>query len=328
MELVIKEYNKNYEINVGNLTQVLGCNFKIKEYIYQSILKHFSLYKYQEYDEHMENNIIINGEIPGRKEYRVISIEGRHDLIEQIKITKNAIIYEYLKSVLETLQCQRLLNIMDEDLTNIYDLINEKIHKDIGVINIDYEMEDLLHLVSKSLIYTDSDNDIETLGNYELLIVFLKLLERVNSANSEKIILLFKNIDHLCNSRDYDKIIKYLLGYDERVFVFMFISMDKYVYINKKVMNNINVFNEIPFQVPKYEVIDEYISNHYPINYEFNESELFSLLKSVLNKIGIENDMMSYRELLVKKLVNKAICTNDLYDFNIGNSELACLNDG
>ena len=326
MDFVIKKYNKNYEINVGNLTQVLGHNFETKEYIYQSILKHFSLYKYHEYDEHMENNIISDGETPGRKEFRVISIRERNDLIDQIRIAKNTLIYEYLKSILETLQCQRLLNVMDENLTNIYDLINKKINKDIGIINIDYEMEDLLHLVSKSTVYTDSDNDIETLGNYELLMVFLKLVERINSTNSEKIILLFKNIDHLCSGREYEKIIEYLLGYDERIFVFMFISLDKYVYISRKVLNNIIVFNDTVFQVPEYEAVDEYISNHYPINCEFHERELFDLLKCVLNEIGIENDMISYRELLVKKLLNKASCINDIYDFNIGNSELACLN--
>ena len=309
MDFVVKEYNKKYEINFGKITQILGYNFKIKRYIYESILKHFSLYKYQDFDEHMENNITID-----------------EQLIEQISINKNTLIYEYLKNVLETLSCQRMLNVVDENLTNIYLAINEKLNSKVGKISIDYEMQNLFYIVSKSDVYTNSGEDIETLSNYDLLIVLLKLVKENNSVNPEKTLILLNNIDHLCTRFEYDKIVEFLRDYDESIFAIMFISIDKYVYISKEVLNNIVVINDTTFQVPKYESIEEYLLGHYPMNYEFEETEIVQLLKNTLNSIGIENDIISYKELLVKKLINKAICINDSYDFNMETSELSCLN--
>lgn len=326
MELVVKEHNKKYELNLGNITQILGYNFRIKEYVYQSFLKYFSLYKYQEYDEQMEDNIMINGEVPGRKEYTVIGIENRKELIEQIRISKNNLIYEYLKNVLETLKCQKQLNLLDENLTNIYNAINEKLSQNIGSISIDYEMQNLFYIVSKSCIYTNTGNDVETMSNYELIIVLLKLIKENNGYTPAKTIVLLKDIDHLCSKNEYKKVIEYLIDYDKNIFVILFISIDRYVCVNREIMNNIAVFNDMSFQVPNYEVIEEYLSNHYPINYEFSESELCQLLKNILNGVGSDNEIITYKQLLTKKLINKAVCVNDFYDFNMTNSELACLN--
>lgn len=327
MNLVIKEYNKKYEIGMGNIVQVLGVNFKSKEFIYQSIIKHFSLYKYQEYDEYMENNITIDGEVPGRREYRVIGIESRDELIDQIRNSKNTIIYEYLVNMLETLSCQKQLNSIDENLTVIYNYINEKLSNNVGGISIEYEMQNLLNIISKSEIYSNSGEDIETMSNYELLIVLLNLIKENNTTKPEKVIILLKNVDHLCNRKEYKRIIEHLIDNYSNIYIMLFISIDKYVYVNKEIVHNIIVLNDMVFQVPKFDAIEDYLVNHYPVNYEFSECEILGMLKSILNMVGIENENISYKEILVKKLINKAICINDRYDFNMKSCELACLND-
>lgn len=327
MNCVIKEHNRKYEINLGNIVQILGLNFKSKEYIYQSFIKHFSLYKYQEYDESMENNILIDGEEPGRKEYRVIGIGSREELIEQIKNNKNTIAYEYLSNIFNTLSCQKQLNLIDENLTNIFNIVNDKLRSNVGDISIDYEMQNLLYIVSKSTVYTSQGEDLETMGNYELLIILFNLLKENNVVNPEKVILLLKDIDHLCNRGEYNKLIEHLFSYDHNIYVITFIGVDKYVYVNKEIIQNIIVLNDMEFQVPNFDVIEDYLLNHYPLNREFSEVEIFNLLKCSLNTIGIENDTVSYKEILVKKLINKALCINEKYDFNMFNSELTCLND-
>lgn len=327
MNCVIKEHNREYEINLGNIVQILGLNFKSKEYIYQSFIKHFSLYKYQEYDKHMENNILIDGYVPGRKEYRVIGIGSREELIEQIKNNKNTIVYEYLSNVFNTLSCQKQLNLIDENLTIIFNIANERLRNNVGDISIDYEMQNLLYIVSKSTISTGQGEDLETMSNYELLIILMNLLKENNAINPEKVILLLKDIDHLCNRGEYNKLIEHLLNYDHSIYIITFVGVDKYVYVNKEIIHNIIVLNDVVFQVPNYDAIEDYLLNHYPLNREFREEEIFDLLKCTLNTIGVENEIVSYKELLVKKLINKALCINDKYDFSLLDSELACLND-
>ena len=326
MNLTINEYNKNYEINMGNITQILGANYKVKKYIYDSLIKHFSLYKYQSFDEYMENNIKIDNEIPGRKEYKVINIKDREGLIEQIKLNKNAIVCEYLKNVIETLSCQKQINVLDESLTQIYMIINEKLYQDIGEICIDYEMQNLLSIVSKSEVITKNGFEIESMSNYELLEVLLKLVKENNRFNPEKNFILFHSIDHLITNNEYEKLINNVLGYDKKIYMIFSISTDNFVYVNKEILNYITVFNSASFQVPNFDTLEEFIKMHYPVNKDFKEEETLLILRKVLNKVGIENDSISIKELLVKKFINKAICVNDLYEFNVLKEELACLN--
>lgn len=326
MNLVVKEYNKNYEINMGNITQILGANFYVKYYIQESIQKHFSLYKYQEYDERMEDNIVIDGDVPGRKEYKVININSRESIIEQIRIAKGTIMYGYFNNILETLTCQKQINMIDENLTNVYNVINGKLKEDVGNISIDYEMQNLLFMVSKSTIYTITGEDIERMKNYELLMVLLKLLKENNAFNPEKVLLLLQNIDHLCTRNEYAKIVEYLLEYDKNIYALLFTSIDKYVYVNKETVGHIIVFNDVSFQVPEYDAIEEYLINNYPVHCEFDECEIMQFLRNTLNSVGVENDEISYKDLLVKKLINKAICINDIYDLNVRSAELACFN--
>ena len=326
MNLKIKEYNKSYEMNIGNITQILGSNFKIKNFIYNSLCRHFSLYKYQDYDEYMEDNILIDQVVPGRKEYKLIDIQNREKLIELIKLTKNSLVWEYIQKMLETLVCQKQLNLIDENLTNIYFMINEKLKENKCDISLDYDLQNLFSIVSKSEIYTTAGDEIETLDNYSLLKIFLNLLKENNKFSNEKVLVLISNIDHLCTKKEYNDICRYLQNYDRRIYTLFFISTDDYVHIDEAIMNNIIVINDCFFQVPEYDILEEYLLNNYPINQEFSKIEMMNILKRVLNKLGIERDFHSYQDLLVKKLINKAICVNDYYDFNMKNSEFVCLN--
>ena len=326
MNLEISDFNKKYEIKLGNITQILGTNYKVKKYIYDSLIKHFSLYKYHEYDEHLESNVKIDGEVPGRKEYDIISIKDREELIEHIKLNKSTLIYEYLKNIIETLSCQKQMNILDDNLTNIFLLINEKLAQDVGDIYIDYEMQNLLHIVSKSEILTKSGSEIESLSNFKLINILFSLIKENNKFNPEKRIILFQDIDHLLNDVEYGKMISNLLDYDKKIYIVFSLGSDNYVYLNKKLLNNVVVFNNAYFQVPNYDSIEDFIVNHYPLNLDFSEKDVLLLLKKILNKVGIDDDRMSYKELLVKKMINKALCVNDLYDFNASETELTCLN--
>lgn len=326
MNLVINDYNKKYEISLGNVTQVLGVNYRGKKYICDSIVKHFSSYKYQEFDEYMEENIKIDDEQPGRNEYRIINIKDRETLLEQMRMSKTTLVYEYLKNLLETLSCQRQLNALDANLTQIYMLINEKLKSEIGNISIEYEMQSLLNIVSKSEILTIDGTEIENLKNVDILKILLELVKENNKYNPEKIIILCQNIDHILTKSEYKSIISSLLDYDKNVYFMLFLSTDNYVYLNREIICYVTVFNNTLFQVPNYDVLERFIADHYPINYSFEEEELLLVLQKVLNGVGIENYNISYKELLIKKMINKALCINDSYDFDMLKSELTCLN--
>ena len=90
-----------------------------------------------------------------------------------------------------------------QNLDNLLDRLN----KNIGDICVDYEMQNLLFIVSKSEVLTNDGAEIEKLSNYNLIKTLLQLIKENNRFNVEKIVILFHNIDHLLTSNEYEKII-------------------------------------------------------------------------------------------------------------------------
>ena len=66
MKVTVQENEKTYELNFSDITQLCGINFVLKNYVIESLCKHFSHEKYLEYEEKMVENVKINGEILGR----------------------------------------------------------------------------------------------------------------------------------------------------------------------------------------------------------------------------------------------------------------------
>ena len=326
MEVRIKNKNKHYEFDLRNINQFLGMNFRAKKFIVDSIVKHFSSYKYKEYEEEYIENVTIDGEVRGRKEYSVIYVRDRSSLIDYLRFGKLSMLQDLIKKMIEGISCQMEMNVIDGALTEIYKNINDKLKKVASNIQIDYEYEKILDMVSTSEVETSDGEDIEKLSNFELLISLINIVKKLNEDKNEKYMFIVENIDHIITRVEYNDVIIKMRTITTSIYSIFTISTNDYVAVADDLMDGIVVMNNVFFKVPEMDEMNKFVEDNYPLNKEFEKEELCSILKRILNEVGIDNYKMDYKDIIVRKMINNSLCINDFYDFDVKNGEIACIN--
>ena len=75
MNVCVTEYEKKYMFELAPVTQLCGQNVIKKTYIFESIRRYFSTYKYREEANKWRDNVKLDNETVGRKFFTVISIQ-------------------------------------------------------------------------------------------------------------------------------------------------------------------------------------------------------------------------------------------------------------
>ena len=78
-----------FEIDILPFVQLCGMNCKKKEFIINSIEKHFSSGKYKDYEKEYQECFLVDGQILGRNYFKTYSIQNREDIIRYIQISMN-----------------------------------------------------------------------------------------------------------------------------------------------------------------------------------------------------------------------------------------------
>ena len=100
-------------------------NCKKKEFIINSIEKHFSSGKYKDYEKEYQECFLVDGQILGRNYFKTYSIQNREDIIRYIQISKSSIMMQYFSNCLTEYNCAQDMSVIGEHLENIFQNINE-----------------------------------------------------------------------------------------------------------------------------------------------------------------------------------------------------------
>ena len=84
MKLTVTKQNEQYDLQFQRIVQLCGISFKKKKYILESLKKYFSSERYAPYEETMEENIYLDGALPGRRYFEIYAIADRSDLLDMI----------------------------------------------------------------------------------------------------------------------------------------------------------------------------------------------------------------------------------------------------
>ena len=106
MKIDISEYEKVYSFELLPVTQLCGQNIRKKTYIFESLRRYFSTFKYLEEKNKWRNNVKIDNEIVGRKYFSMISIKEASDIIQMIKWSKQSLMMEYVKNLIQRFDWQ------------------------------------------------------------------------------------------------------------------------------------------------------------------------------------------------------------------------------
>lgn len=307
MNITINNGSLEYTINVEKLTQLCGIDIIKKDYIIDSIYKHFSLYKYNEYEENMIDNVLINGEKASRSDYICFYIDRREDLISQFKLTKQSILSKIISTKLQLYNFKNEINGLSIAINNLYERMNELLT--FEYIRFSYDIENIFEIGNEMKIVSVDEEEIASISNYELLMSYLKIIGEYHQYFNTKIMLIIKNIDHMINKEEYKKIVDYIKEEfkTKEIFVILTISLPNYTIINKETVLGLNVINDVIFQFPEADKIENFINNYYPMNTNCNFTEIEEYMTRIVHYIGNCSVKYGLKWQVLLKLFNDSL---------------------
>lgn len=296
-----------YDIELQQITQLLGLNIKNKNYIIKSIVKHFSNSKYAEYEKDLIDNIKLDMEEIGRKYFDVIYIRNREDILNFLKITKTSIFMKYINTVINDYDMQLEMQSIDEALEKIFIQINDNIHSNIML---QYEQEDIFNMVQQSKVRNREGSELEELENIELLKSLFELIEKLQCENPQKQIIIIENVDHILDYDEYltlYKIVKNLVAKTD-VWVMFTSSTDRFAIIDSEYISGVNIINDIVYNMPEIDRLRGFIEEEYPCYIKIDDDEIEEMILPVIHKIGVSDDKNNAKSRVVLKLINSSVC--------------------
>lgn len=310
MILKVKDNEKFYEISIEQLSQWCGTNIPQKRFIINSLTKYFSSSKYMEYEERYIENILIDGEQVGRKYFKIDLFAQREELISAIKIGKSSLMWQCISHTLNGFQCQYEMEAIENSLIQIFQELNAKILNRFGLIELEFEQEQIFDMVQKTQVRALDGKYLEELSNCELIMCFLELFDYFQKLMPQKRMIIFENIDHLISPREYVLIYEKcenIIKASDSWFIFS-LSLQEYPVLNDKNLESVSVINDAEYILPDYEHLAEYLQSHYPYNHQMDSETILSSLKSIVHKIGNETEIESIESQVILKLMNNSLC--------------------
>ena len=326
MKIDISEYEKRYTFELDSVTQLCGQNIMKKTYILESMRRYFSTFKYPEQHNKWRDNVKVDNKIVGRKFFTLISIKGISDILAMLGWAKQSLITQYVKQLIEKLDCQMHLQAIITEVEEIIGLMNEEMNQ-LGNIELTYTMSDVWDMVQNSSITGCDETLLENQGNYELLLIFLNLLEEIIKVNPKKMLVIMENIDHLISKKEYRDILTKLqnIGMKYDIYFILSTSIDGYVGCEPSLCNGISVFGDVDFQMPEFDRILQYIQDNYPYNKKISKEQLENDLKKIIHRIGQKQFLYNVEENVICKLINQSMMLHEKWKDTENTAEIAFL---
>lgn len=326
MRVDVTEFEKKYTFELEPVTQLCGQNVAKKTYILESVRRYFSTYKYREEKNKWRDNVTIDGRSTGRKFFTVLSVSGTEDLLAMIKWSKQSLLAEYVKHLMQKFDWQMHLRTIDEELDAMFRIMNEEINQ-LGDIELTYAMSDVWDMIQKSNVTGSEQALLDDKGNYELLLIFLNLLEEVMQSDPKKMLIILENIDHLISRNEYADLLRKIqnMGMRFDIYFMLSTSIDGYVGCDRELCPGITIFGEVDFQMPEFAEVLNYIHNNYPCNKKFSEEQIEQMLMKIIQKVGQKDFLYSVEENVVCKLLNQTLMLHEKWSDTEKNPEIAFL---
>ena len=320
-------YKDNITLSFGQFTQVVGQDQQLKYYIWQILLWYFGGKKYSEEDlvlfEQNEPKILIDDTVVSRSEFRVIQLSNINDLIEQMEYKKGTIAYDYLKKKINTVEMMEQIENINDHLDRISLLLNQNLNLQIDEINYHTEAKyfNTDQLIQKNFLPYFGQNDknisFEFVDNKTKFLLFLSMLQVVITDQSEKVLLVLRNMDDYLSYKEFVECceqLERLTIHCNMLYTISFPSNEGYLHVTKEVLEKINIVSDYVDHFYSLEFMYERFTNQYPINQIPSKQDFLSSLR----KIGpyLFNSDIFHMSLSIEDQVALRIL-NNLYQYEM-----------
>lgn len=326
-------YYDNLEINLGQLTQIIGQNQQLKYYLWQLLIWYFDGKKYSEEDLSIFNQVeplITKEDVPiKRNHFQIISIADIRDLSEQMIFKKGTASFDFLKNQLNRLDVAYDLETMNNYLEEIANHINNQL--EIYFHEMKYHVEPNI-LTAEQLLnkyfspyfeFQGKNLSFEYLDNKMKVMLFLKMLESNLSRKTENVLVIFKNLDDYLSHKQFIEICQFLNDICQKYshfFCIVFPSNESYLYVTKENTEYINIISNQIESFYEFDFMYERFCQSYPTNDYPNEDQFLKLLQrngSYLFSEEIGHFSLSVRDMVTIKILNMLYHFNDKVTFEI-----------
>ncbi|MDF1618739.1 CRISPR-associated protein Csn2-St [Petrocella sp. FN5] len=299
------------DLELGSITQIVGMNDSTKEYIINSLTKHFSKYKYSDDEYKQENNILLDGLAVGRSYYHCSILRTMNDLYYELSQQKSCLLVDYVNYALSNINVSYALQKLNDELLNLGNEIKNYIQLNsmgLDIELIEYELMSLLkNQLSMKLIGQNEQPQIN-IPIIDKLMTYIELLQKINEHDPIKRMIIFHNIDRMLDVKDYIYFINQLrVVTTQHDFAFILTtSKEGYISIDQELIESINVVNNFTFNVDSFEQLKTFIVNHYPYHKELNDEELIRLITPIIHKIGYKDQLLDVESQVILKMINSS----------------------
>ena len=287
-------YKDNITLSFGQFTQVVGQDQQLKYYIWQILLWYFGGKKYSEEDlvlfEQNEPKILIDDTVVSRSEFRVIQLSNINDLIEQMEYKKGTIAYDYLKKKINTVEMMEQIENINDHLDRISLLLNQNLNLQLDGIYYHTEAKyfNADQLIQKNFLPYFGQNDknisFEFVDNKTKFLLFLSMLQVVITDQSEKVLLVLRNMDDYLSYKEFVECceqLERLTIHCNMLYTISFPSNEGYLHVTKEVLEKINIVSDYVDHFYSLEFMYERFTNQYPINQIPCKQEFLSSLRKI-----------------------------------------------
>ncbi|MEX2784627.1 CRISPR-associated protein Csn2-St [Streptococcus sp. H49] len=314
-------YKDNLDINFGQFTQIVGQNQQLKYYVWQLLIWYFTGKKYREEDltlfNQTEPEIFNDRGILKRNEFKIISISGIQDLLEQMSYKKGTVSFDFMKQKLTGVDIMADIDEINNCLDEISNKINTRL--DLSLQDISYHIESvdfnpeqlLLKSFAPFFKFQEQNISFEFVDNEEKILFFLEMLKERLKVMPSKTLLILKNMDDYLTYSSFIlacRKLEELCTEFPYFYVMIFPSNEGYLYSRQWNIEYINILSDYIEHYYEFEFLFERFIQQYPSNQVLNEEEFLDSIRKISGYLfskEIEYVSLSTKDLITIKILNR-----------------------
>ncbi|MBE6162693.1 MAG: CRISPR-associated protein Cas7 [Streptococcus equinus] len=319
-------YKDNLDINFGHFTQIIGQNQQLKYYMWQLLMWYFDGKKYSEEDLSLFNQeepeILSDGKVLKRKDFKVISISDIQDLLEQMSYKKGTVAFDFMKLKLDTIDVMTEVDGINDRLDRISLTVNQNLN--LSIDNVTYHTESCL-VTSEQLLskyfqpyfnYQEKNIAFEFVNNETKVMFLLKMIKEKLKNDTSNILLVFKNMDDYLDYSSFIRIcesITQITSEFPNFYCTIFPSNESYLYVTKETIESVTIVSDYIESLYDLDFMYERFVGRYPSNNIPTKKEFLILLQK--NASYLFSDQITYVSLGISDMVAIKIL-NSLYQYD------------
>lgn len=298
---------KIFEFKDSSIIQITGLNEELKRLIVDIYMKIFSGYKFSDVDMEAMNGyypeIKDEGKILKKDDITVIKLSSIEDIVEQLQVKNDSILFKYLLSLGNELSTIKAINKVEESLIELCIGLDELIKNKISMENLSV-MTNVYGIEFKKIIKSFINIDFIELSNQrkplwllkhkELIDLFLNTIKLIIEKDNN-VIVIIDGLDVKIELGVYNYLIGKLYELTEEhsnFKIWLIPKTENGIRLDYKIFENTYILNESIVPMGDFDSTYESICRNYPDN---NLPTKMQVLRTLLRLFSFHHSDKLYR---------------------------------